>query len=136
LSIVPQAVASAVELESAIAGILSRIDFLWIPPDPSLNSDETVEVIGKLAAKYRVPFMGPHDRYVAAGALFSIALDPVAAGRQAGDLANRILQGVSPSNIPIQELDRPRVILNLKAAKLLGLEVPDDIRNIAAKIYQ
>jgi len=62
--------------------------------------------------------------------------DPVEAGKAAGDLANQILKGATPAKLSIPELQKPKVILNLKAAGLLGLSIPKNVQNAAAKIYE
>jgi len=77
-----------------------------------------------LAAQYRVPTVYPIREATAAGGLVSYSADPVDAGRQAGLYAGRILKGEKPDNLPVQQTTKTELVLNLKTAKSLGLEVP------------
>lgn len=124
------------DVQKAVTDILEKCDALWIPPDPSMNSREVIRYIGSTSLSKKVPFVGPDERFVRSGAIFSISVDNVEAGKMAGDLANKILQGTSPSKLAVQEPQKPKVILNLKAAGLLGLTIPQNVQRAASKIYQ
>ena len=65
-----------------------------------------------------------------------MTIDSVEAGRMAGELANKILQGTSPSKLPIQEMQRSKIIINTRAAGLLGLTIPKNVQDAAHKVYQ
>jgi ABC-type uncharacterized transport system substrate-binding protein len=136
MSLVTAPITSSTDIQKAMSEIIGNCDVLWIPPDPSLNSDEVIRYIGSTSLSKQVPCVGPSDRYVRSGAIFSLAPDTIEAGRMAGDLANKILQGTQPSKLPVQEILKPRVILNLKAASLLGLTIPKNVQDAASKVYQ
>lgn len=129
-------ISSSADIQKAMTDLVGNCDALWIPPDPSLNSDEVIRYIGTTSLKQMIPCVGPSDRYVRSGAVFSLAPDAIEAGRAAGDLANKILGGTPPSKLPIQELAKPKVIINLKAAGLLGLSIPKNVQDSASKVYQ
>lgn len=134
--IVASPITSSADIQKAMTDLIGKCDALWIPPDPSLNSEEVIRYIGSTSLSKQLPCVGPNDRYVRSGAIFSLSPDNVEAGKMAGDLANQILQGTAPSSLPIQTMQKPRVIINLKAAELLGLTIPKSIQNSASKIYQ
>lgn len=136
LTVVPVSITSSTDIQKAMAELIGKCDALWIPPDPSLNSEEVVRYIGSTSLSKQLPCVGPTDRYVRSGAIFSLSADNVEAGKIAGDLANQILQGTPPSRIAPQSMQKPRVIINLKAADLLGLTIPKNVQNSASKIYQ
>lgn len=136
MEIIAAPINSSLDLQQALTGILGRADALWIPPDPSLNSEEAIKYIGSKSLENKIPCVGPSDRYVRSGAIFSYAVDTIETGRIAGEMANRILEGTPPSRVPVQELPKPKVIINMKAAALLGLDIPQNLQNAASKIYQ
>lgn len=135
-TLVTAPIASSLDIQKAMSDLIGNCDALWIPPDPSLNSDEVIRYIGTTSLSKLIPCVGPSDRYVRSGAIFSLAPDTVEAGRTAGDLANKVIQGTSPSKLPVQELQKPKVIINLKAAGLLGLTIPKNVQDAASKVYQ
>jgi ABC-type uncharacterized transport system substrate-binding protein len=136
LELVTSPIHSGQDIQKAMTDIDGKVDALWIPPDPSLFSEEVIRYIGSTSLSKQLPFAGPNELCVRAGAIFSLAPDSIEAGREAGEMANKILQGTPPSGIPIQQLKKLRIILNIKAAGLLGLTIPQNILNAASKVYQ
>jgi putative tryptophan/tyrosine transport system substrate-binding protein len=136
MSVVTSGIAGSQDIQKAMNDIVGKIDALWIPPDPSLYSDEVIRYIGSTSLTKLIPCFGPNERYVRSGAIFSMTFDPVEAGRTAGDVANKILQGTAPSKVQIQELQRPKIIINTRAAGLLKLTIPKNIQDAASKVYQ
>lgn len=136
MSVVTSGISGSQDIQKAMNDIIGKIDALWIPPDPSLYSDEVIRYIGSTSLTKLIPCFGPNERYVRSGAIFSMTFDPVEAGRMAGDVANKILQGTPPSKLQIQELQRPKIIINTRAAGLLKLTIPKNIQDAASKVYQ
>ena len=136
LEIITASIQSSLDLQKAMGDLIGRVDALWIPPDPSLNSEVAIKYIGSKSLENKIPCVGPSDRYVRSGALFSYAVDPIETGRIAGEMANKITQGTSTARIPVQEIQRPKVIINLKAASLLNLTIPKNLQDAASKVYQ
>ena len=136
LEIIAVPITSSLDLQQALTAIVGRADALWIPPDPSLNSEEAIKYIGSKSLENKIPCVGPSDRFVRFGAIFSYAVDTIETGRVAGEMANKILEGTPIARVPVQELSRPKVIINLKAASILGLDIPQNLQNAASKIYQ
>lgn len=136
LSLVASPISSSQDIQRAMSDLAGKIDALWIPPDPSLNSDEVVKYIGSTSLSKLVPCLGPSERYVRAGAIVAMAIDPLEAGRSAGDLANKILAGTPPSKLPVIEQKKTKIMINIKAAGLLGVTIPKNVRDAASKIYQ
>jgi putative ABC transport system substrate-binding protein len=136
MSLVTSPITNSQDIQRAMSELLGKCDALWIPPDPSLSSDDVIKYIGSTSLSKQLPCVGPNERFVRAGAILSFSSDSVEAGKNAGDLANKILAGTPPAKLPIIELKRPKVIINLKAAGLLGLTIPKNVQNAASKIYQ
>jgi putative tryptophan/tyrosine transport system substrate-binding protein len=95
---------------------------LLLPPDitTTLNRD----LIISLAARHHLPSVYSLRVFVTAGGLMAYATDQVEILRQAASYVDRILRGAKPVDLPVQAPTKYETILNMKAAKALGLEVP------------
>lgn len=82
------------------------------------------DLIVKLAAQHRLPGVYPNRAFVAAGGLVSYGPDPIDQYRQAAGYIDRILKGEKPANLPVQAPTKYALVINLKAAQMLGLTVP------------
>jgi putative ABC transport system substrate-binding protein len=136
LTLISSPLGSSRDIERAMNNLVGKCDIIWIPPDPSLESDETIKYIGATSLSKQIPCVGSSERYVKAGAIFSMAVDAVEIGRMAGDLANKITQGKSPGTLSIQNSNKPRFIINIRTANILRLAIPKNIQDKANKVYQ
>jgi len=82
------------------------------------------DLIVALAAQHRLPAVYPYRVYVAAGGLLYYGTDLVAQFRQAGAYVDRILKGEKPAELPVQAPSKYELVINLKSAKALGLDMP------------
>jgi putative tryptophan/tyrosine transport system substrate-binding protein len=81
-------------------------------------------VLVNLAAKYRIPAMWGHRQFVDAGGLMSYAVNFYDQIRQTAIYVDKILKGVKPSELPVEQPTRFELVINLKIAKALGLRIP------------
>jgi putative ABC transport system substrate-binding protein len=111
------------DLAPAFATLIrERGDALVMSADPFLFS-RTTQLAG-LAARHRVPAMSAYRDYVAAGGLMSYGANIVAHLREVGVYTGRILAGEKPGDLPVQQATKVDLVINLKTAKALGLNVP------------
>ena len=82
------------------------------------------EQLGALALRHAVPAISFYREFVAAGGMMSYGGDLTDAFRLMGVYASRILKGDKPGELPVQQVTKVELIINLKAAKTLGLTVP------------
>ena len=82
------------------------------------------ELIGTVAARLRLPAVYPARAYVSSGGLMSYGIDPVDPFRRAAAYVDRILRGEKPADMPVQQPDKYEFVVNLKAARALGLTLP------------
>ena len=111
------------ELETAFAAAVEqKVGALFINIDSFLFDRR--EQIAALAARHQVPTIHRFREYVAAGGLMSYGASFVDAWRQSGIYVGRILRGVKPTDLPVLQPVKFDLVINLKAAKTLGLAVP------------
>jgi putative ABC transport system substrate-binding protein len=77
-----------------------------------------------LAARHRLPAIYPYRLFVAAGGLCCYAPDTVEQYRQAAHYIDRILKGEKPRDLPVQAPTKYELVINLRTARALGLEMP------------
>ena len=102
---------------------------LIISADSGFTAD--YKRIVELAAKYAIPAMYPWRQYAVAGGLVSYGPDLAEAYRQIGRYAGRILSGAKPETMPVEGPNTFELVLNLKTAKALGIEVPYSLMAVA-----
>jgi putative tryptophan/tyrosine transport system substrate-binding protein len=83
-------------------------------------------IIG-LAARHRLPTVYPLRYYVTGGGLISYGPDLIDEYRRAAGYVDRILKGEKPANLPVQGPTKYDLVLNLKTATSLGLEIPSSV---------
>jgi putative tryptophan/tyrosine transport system substrate-binding protein len=80
-----------------------------------------------LAAKNRIPAMWGHRQFVDAGGLMSYAVNFSDQIRQSAVYVDKILKGARPGDLPVEQPTRFELVFNLKAAKALGLTIPQSV---------
>jgi putative tryptophan/tyrosine transport system substrate-binding protein len=94
------------------------------------------EMIAEIAARHRLPAVYPHTYFVTSGGLVSYGADENDLYRRAAEYADRILRGAKPADLPVQAPTKFEFTINLKAAKVLGLTVPNTLLVSADKVIE
>jgi putative ABC transport system substrate-binding protein len=102
----------------------------------ALSLESNHDLIVTLAAQHRLPAVYPYRSYVAAGGLMSYGTDLVAQFRRAAGYVDRILKGDKPADLPVQAPTKYELVINLKTATALGLDVPPNLRARADEVIE
>jgi putative ABC transport system substrate-binding protein len=123
------------EFESAFAGMTrERADALYAPETP-INVRHQNLII-ELAAKNRLPVMYGSREFVEAGGLIAYGTDFADLFRRAATYVDKILKGVKPAELPVQQPLRFELVISLKAAKRIGLTIPPQVLMRADKVLK
>jgi putative ABC transport system substrate-binding protein len=115
-----------INLDSAFRDFTKKeINTVLITTDPDFNSRR--EHIAQLAVQNRIALVSDFREYVDAGGLMSYGASIVDMYRRLGVYAGRVLDGAKPADLPVEQPTRFELVLNLKAAKALGLDVPTSL---------
>ena len=126
---------AASELDSAYKEILkSRTNALAVTLSPLINSLQ--KRIADLAAKNRLPAIYPRGDYVESGGLMSYGADRSEPYKRAAVMVDKILKGTKPADIPVEQPSKFEFIINLKAAKQIGLTIPPNVLARADKVIR
>jgi putative ABC transport system substrate-binding protein len=122
------------EIEAAFATLVDRADALFVNADVFFGT-QTVQ-FATLAARYGIPAAYDNRAFAEVGGLMSYGTDLSETFRQVGVYTGRILKGEKPADLPVQQPTRIELVINLKAAKALGLDVPSTLLALADEVIE
>ena len=127
--------ASEQEIEPAFASMAqAKVDALLVAADAFFNARR--EQIVLLASRHAIPAIYEQRSFAAAGGLMSYGTNLADGYRQAGVYTGRILKGEKPGDMPVVQASKFELVINLKTAKALGLEVPLHLQQIADEVIE
>jgi putative ABC transport system substrate-binding protein len=131
----PLGVRGAAALDGAFSAIAKeRPGALFVLFDPVLLGHRTR--ITAFANKNRLPAMYPHKEYAAAGGFIAYGVDLRDNFRRAATYVDKILKGVKPADLPVEQPTKFELIINLKTARTLGLTIPPSLLQRADQVIE
>ena len=127
-------VKGADDIAPAIDQLTGRTQALYVVGD-SLVFDNQVQ-INMLALVAHLPTMFPQREYVETGGLISYGTSFSDLFRRAAEMVDKILRGAKPADIPIEQPTKFELVINLKTARALGLEIPDKLLALADEVIE
>jgi len=122
------------EIESAMMKVAGPGGGLIVLPDNLTVANR--KDIAELAEKHQLPAIYPFREFVQTGGLISLGIDVADQCRQAADYVDRILKGAKPADLPVQAPTKFELVLNLKTAKALGLDLPPTLLARADEVIE
>jgi putative tryptophan/tyrosine transport system substrate-binding protein len=123
------------EIDLVFASLTQRpVDALLLGGDAFFNSRR--DQLVALAARHRIPAVFDTRSYAEAGGLVSYGPDYAAAYRECGAYVGRILRGARPGDLPVVQLSKIELVINLKTARTLGLELPGSLLARADEVIE
>lgn len=133
VDVVEATVSNVNDIQQAIASIKDKVQALYIPTDNVMAS--AIPALLKVTNPAKLPVVAGESGMVRASALASIGVDYYTLGVMTGNMGADILEGkAQPATMPIQIQQATKVLINMKAAKEIGLDVPAELLKDADKI--
>ena len=123
------------EIDSAFAALVRRRpDAVFVAPDSFYNTRR--EQLSTLAARHAIPAVYAVRDYVEAGGLMSYGPDIAEMFHRVGAYTGKILNGKRPEDLPVEQVAKFELVINLKTAKALGLTIPPSLLLRADEVIQ
>jgi putative ABC transport system substrate-binding protein len=136
LKLMPQAVDSPRALPDALDNISRTVDVLWGISDSMVMTPHTAEPILLSTLRNKIPLIGLSTSWVKAGALYALDRDYVDIGLQCGEVAGKVLGGTPAGSLTPMPPRKVTYAVNLKTAGVIDLELPPELIQGAAQVFQ
>lgn len=125
VEVISVGITNVTEVSQALDNLLTKVDVLYTPADNLVAS--SMPLILSKSIEKNIPIIGAEKAHIEAGALATKGIDYYNLGFQTGEIAISVLQGESPSKIPIETLDETKLIINIDSARKLGIDIPQNL---------
>lgn len=134
LEITEATVAGSADVLQAAQSLIGKVDVIYVPTDNVVVS--AAQSVVQVADKNKIPIIAGESSVVEAGGLATIGINYEKLGRQTGEMAAKIIDGAQPQDTAVESQKDVDIIVNKKNADLMGITIPDDIMNKAAKVIE
>jgi putative ABC transport system substrate-binding protein len=134
LTVSLQGVKRAEEIPSALEALKGEVDALFVVENSLIAAHGSL--IAARALDMLLPTSGNTVEFAKAGALMSYGPNYPALYKRAADYVDKILRGTKPGELPVEQPNKFDFVINLKTAKLLGIEVPNSMQLLADEVIE
>ena len=131
----PIGIRTMAELDGAYeAAVRARVDGMLVIADPLLYGGR--ERLVELAGRHRLPTISSDPAFAAAGGLLSYGPNQASQHRRTAYFVDKILKGANPADLPVEQPTAFDLVINLTAARALGLAIPQSVAQQATEVIQ
>ena len=134
LNVVEATPTNSSEVLQAAQSLVGKVDAIYVPTDNTVVS--ALEAVVKVSYDNQIPMFPGEGDSVVRGGIATAGVNYYRLGRQTGEQALKILAGVNPAEIPVETQTEMSVIVNLKAAETVGIEIPQSVIDQAIEIIE
>ena len=127
IELLTRQVRSSREALTALEAMAGKVDAIWLIPDTTVVNPTTVDFLLLSSIEKKLPVITFSEKYAEKGALLSLEVDAFQSGKQAGEIAGKILAGKNVSGIKGEDSRGSVMTVNLVVAKKLGISINDNI---------
>ncbi|WP_057875168.1 tryptophan ABC transporter substrate-binding protein [Liquorilactobacillus aquaticus] len=124
-------ISSTNDMQQVAEQAVSQVDAIYAPQDNGIAS--AMKTLVNVANQAKIPVIPSADTMVKDGGLASYAISQYDLGKVAGEMAGQVLRGRKTANFPVAYITKGKYVINQKEAKLLGIELPQNIVEQAEK---
>ena len=129
-------ITSTIKLLTAFKDMARQIDLFLMVPDTNIYSSESIKYLLAEALRNKVPVIGLAPAYTREGAILSFYADYMDLGRQAGEMALRIIGGEKPQDIEPSQPRKIKTSVNLAVAERLGIKIDPKVIEEASDVFK
>lgn len=134
ITLVEATVARSSDVFQAAKSLVGKVQAVYVPTDNTVVS--AFEALAKVCQESKLPLYAADVDSVPRGAVAALGFDYYEHGRQAGAMASRIFQGADPADTPVETQKDLELHINLPAAKLMGVAIPEGMLERAGKVHE
>ena len=123
------------EVSQQLRSLVASSEALWLTPDSTVLTDESVRFLLESALAKQIPVIGFSSEFTRLGALASLSVRHSEIGRETGLLAKRILDGEKPLPSKPISVQRVSISVNMKTARYLGIAIPNELNSLIDETY-
>jgi putative tryptophan/tyrosine transport system substrate-binding protein len=123
------------EVAQQLRSLVASSQALWLIPDSTVLTDESVRFLLESALAKQIPVIGFSSEFTRLGALASLSVRHSEIGRETGLLAKRILNGEKPFPLKPITVQRVSISVNQKTARYLGIAIPKELNSLIDETY-
>jgi len=133
MTVVDAAVTNAAEVQQAAQSLVGKVDAIFSPIDNTVAS--AMPVVADVANKAQIPVYVGADSMVEDGGLATYGINYIVLGQETAHMAAEILNGKNPGEIPVRTISDVQVYINKATADAIGVTIPEDVMQEAARIF-